>query len=1369
MPDTMRSSAPSSASPVCRRTAAQAAAGSIFFRSFEPYPVQRAFMAHVAAFLDAPDKKFTTLEMPTGTGKTVALLASALTWLEQHEEELLVERMQAERTAEAARRGEAMQNGEGGAANSLASAQPKKRTVPPWIRAAYEKQKREAAACVLLEEEETHRARLLRAAALKRDIAEAQEKSRRGGAADGKEKSVARVAAALWKKRKKADAEQGKKGMALHTPHTGLSVRAGAEASRELRGAEASESDEEALLLEMPADLSQGASGGEENASPLREGSPQGAATRATRKTQLVVASRTHSQLRQYIEELRRIQREAQARAAPSPSSAAHGSAAAPEGAQASRRGRQPFLARLKVAVLGGRDRLCINAVRQREARGRKGREADGASFDGASDVADACALLLEKSKCAFYSNRAGLVDLALTECMDVENLAAAGASPALLACPYFAAKDAAKEADVILLPTSALLSDQQREALEVSLEGALVVIDEAHHLPQSLADAASSRLDARTLSDVVSGLRTYLAAFQDRMHPRSIHALLQLQRFSEKLFEGLSAYGRCEPRAEKTAELSLASPSASSSASSSSLLLPPEPSAPASLSATPLASGSSSAKGAASQGGASGGREAVSEMASDGGTCLASTAAADERHAVFSPSQFLRHFQLGDFALHELALFLSHPKAQLCRRLRGFLMRKNRKMRVRALGRSGALRAPAGAERRAARSDSSSQRDCSAQAGGDSYDERQRPYRSTCLYALQTFIGTLLGAGADDKVLLRYPPSPSSLRPFAAEASRHEACKRGLQTGGVRGAPTGLAHAAEPEVFRFSSVQVVCLDVVSASRRCLLMGGTMGPRLRFAPLHAALPASSIFSAFSGSHVVADKNLLLLPIPSYQNCVFDSRVSARWRLGEQQEALLHLLVTCAAALPPGEGLAVFFASFSQLRAFSVFFNSQAASALRSAFQRGCPHIFVEQQEVSSQTQAAMPSPPAVPLPFGGAEEASRKREREIRWKPHGVSAMVGSARREWHEVEPCNVRTGGVIYGKGTVLFDAYKAVLMAPPSDVKREEKHGTMSFNEPGRLRGNNDEQRALFSPPSNPASPDSSQLSLDGRGGAEPEKPKAALFCVMNGALSEGVNFHDNLARLLVLVGLPFPSIVDPEFQLRSAHFASLLKKENRGTDRSAEATPHSCAETQGEPEGRKTDAGTAPPAADIPAAGERKVNRRLNETADAGGRSERLNPRGTVCGPCEGRALGGTEAGTCMPVQSSQQSQDNTSTPGYGLLQCMQTVNQTIGRAIRHSQDYAAVLLADHRYTDARIAQFFSPWIQDALRASQRAQSQPAVRSPISRHELPGGADFHNNAREHDVQPGTEDALKMRLTSFFKRIQQMESERSHSDTH
>jgi chromosome transmission fidelity protein 1 len=114
-------------------------------------------------------------------------------------------------------------------------------------------------------------------------------------------------------------------------------------------------------------------------------------------------------------------------------------------------------------------------------------------------------------------------------------------------------------------------------------------------------------------------------------------------------------------------------------------------------------------------------------------------------------------------------------------------------------------------------------------------------------------------------------------------------------------------------------------------------------------------------------------------------------------------------------------------------------------------------------------------------------------------------------------------------------------------------------------------------------------------------------ALLFSVVGGKMSEGINFSDDMARCVVLVGLPYPDITDPE----------LLEKM------------------------------------------------------------------------------------AALDRQSS--SDDNTSTgiSGQAYYQnlCMRAVNQSVGRAIRHANDYAAVVLLDQRFTtDPRIWTGLPTWLK-----------------------------------------------------------------------
>nr|ODN94938.1 hypothetical protein L204_04281 [Cryptococcus depauperatus CBS 7855] len=50
-------------------------------------------------------------------------------------------------------------------------------------------------------------------------------------------------------------------------------------------------------------------------------------------------------------------------------------------------------------------------------------------------------------------------------------------------------------------------------------------------------------------------------------------------------------------------------------------------------------------------------------------------------------------------------------------------------------------------------------------------------------------------------------------------------------------------------------------------------------------------------------------------------------------------------------------------------------------------------------------------------------------------------------------------------------------------------------------------------------------------------------------------------------------------------------------------------------------------------------------------------------------------------------------------------CMRAVNQSIGRAIRHANDYATILLVDKRYSTSRIRNKLPKWIGDDVKVQR----------------------------------------------------------------
>lgn len=47
---------------------------------------------------------------------------------------------------------------------------------------------------------------------------------------------------------------------------------------------------------------------------------------------------------------------------------------------------------------------------------------------------------------------------------------------------------------------------------------------------------------------------------------------------------------------------------------------------------------------------------------------------------------------------------------------------------------------------------------------------------------------------------------------------------------------------------------------------------------------------------------------------------------------------------------------------------------------------------------------------------------------------------------------------------------------------------------------------------------------------------DKKGAVMFAVCRGRMSEGLDFSDNAARMVIIVGIPFPQAYDPKIVLK-----------------------------------------------------------------------------------------------------------------------------------------------------------------------------------------------------------------------------------------
>ena len=196
-------------------------------------------------------------------------------------------------------------------------------------------------------------------------------------------------------------------------------------------------------------------------------------------RPRIIYSSRTHSQLSKVISELKRT------------------------------------AYRPRMTLLGSRQQLCVHP----DVRGLSGLAQN-----------HACHSLVNAHDCVFYENLASAVagrksgaplGLAMDSCMDLEDLLRYGEDHRM--CPYFSTREVLGEAELVLMPYNYLIDASIREKLQLSLQGAVVVFDEAHNLESVCVDAASFDLSSLDVAAAIAEV--------DRCKDESVAAAEQRQQ----------------------------------------------------------------------------------------------------------------------------------------------------------------------------------------------------------------------------------------------------------------------------------------------------------------------------------------------------------------------------------------------------------------------------------------------------------------------------------------------------------------------------------------------------------------------------------------------------------------------------------------------------------------------------------------------------------------------------------------------------------------------------------------------------------------------------------------------------------------------
>lgn len=157
----------------------------------------------------------------------------------------------------------------------------------------------------------------------------------------------------------------------------------------------------------------------------------------------------------------------------------------------------------LRGVALGSRDQLCINEDVLKDAA-------------TSSDKIHLCRAKIKAKMCSYH----GRVEKALESpevsnqsVLDIEDLVKVGKSCG--ACPYYMSKNLSGTADIVFLPYNYVLDPKLLKSFKLSLNNAIVILDEAHNVEKVCQDAASVQIASSDIATCVEDITHIMKALE--------------------------------------------------------------------------------------------------------------------------------------------------------------------------------------------------------------------------------------------------------------------------------------------------------------------------------------------------------------------------------------------------------------------------------------------------------------------------------------------------------------------------------------------------------------------------------------------------------------------------------------------------------------------------------------------------------------------------------------------------------------------------------------------------------------------------------------------------------------------------------------
>ncbi|KAJ3236815.1 DEAD H (Asp-Glu-Ala-Asp His) box helicase 11 [Chytriomyces hyalinus] len=402
----------------------------------KPWKIQHDFMLNLYECIDAGSVG--VFESPTGTGKSLSILCGALKWLHDKTSESLEARIASRVQEKISQLPHAIDD-------------PNE---PEWVRQMERSRIEREARFEVEDEVQARKQRMERL-----EVVRKMEKRR----------IAARPAKQMRCEAKPSKVEQDETDFLVQDYE--------------------SEDEEAAARAKLLSELRDG----DENAESDQE-------TGEIEELKIFYCSRTHSQLSQFVSELKKTE----------------------------------YSETIKSLSLGSRKNLCINE--------------DVLKLSSAPRMNDAC-LDLQKgkgttSKCPYLPSEKkelrDFTDLVNASVKDIEELAHLGKSKRV--CSYYGARNTIPGSQIVTLPYNMMLQKSTRESLGIKLKGNIVIFDEAHNIIDTITSTYSVTFEKHQIERAKFQLQSYFQKYSKRLKGKNIvyikQILIILSALQSQLFE---------------------------------------------------------------------------------------------------------------------------------------------------------------------------------------------------------------------------------------------------------------------------------------------------------------------------------------------------------------------------------------------------------------------------------------------------------------------------------------------------------------------------------------------------------------------------------------------------------------------------------------------------------------------------------------------------------------------------------------------------------------------------------------------------------------------------------------------------------------